>query len=37
LSLTYCQGLVFMHSRGVAHRFVSRLAMRLDIDITSIA
>jgi hypothetical protein len=32
-----CQGLVFMHSHGVAHRFVFHLALRLDVDITSIA
>ena len=32
--LTHCQGLVFMHSRGVAHRFVSHLNIRLDADVT---
>ena len=37
-SLMHCQGLVFMHSRGVAHRFVFHLTMRLDDDYdTSIA
>ena len=37
LSLTHSQGLVFMHSHGVAHRFVFHLVMRLDVDITFIA
>jgi hypothetical protein len=36
-SLTYCQGLVFMHSRGVAHRFVFHFAMGLDADVTPFA
>ena len=36
-SLTHCQGLVFMHSHGVAHRFVFHLTMRLAVDITCIA
>ena len=36
-SLMHCQGLVFMHSRGVAHRFVFHFAMRLDVNVTPIA
>ena len=31
-SLTHCQGLVFMHSHGVAHRFVFRFAIRIYVN-----
>ena len=34
---THFQGLVSMHSYGVAHRFVFHLAMRSGVDITCIA